>query len=332
LSAIVTGETPRKERESILARFKARLIKYIVNVSVLTTGFDAPHVDCIAILRKTESVGLLQQIIGRGLRLDEGKDDCLVLDYTTNLEDHCPDGDLFSPVVKAGPAAGGSGEHEFLCEMCGGKNHFILRGDYVSRGELSVPADENGYLLDGTGARVKTEFGPVPVHFGRRCQRMTKHRGKWDRCEYRWTHKVCPHCDAENDISARYCVECRGEIVDPNTRLVADFRAMKSDPTQRQTDLIVSIEERPGVSKNGNNTMRLDIVTPYRSFSVWLLPESDYYKHQRAWAAYAAVRGEAKTVTYRKDAESGFYQVIGWNRHHDVSPDEREEEFAHAAE
>jgi DNA repair protein RadD len=127
-------------------------------------------------------------------------------------------------------------------------------------------------------------------------------------------------------------VECRGEIVDPNTRLVADFREMKSDPTQRQTDLIVSIEERPGVSKNGNNTMRLDIVTPYRGFSAWLLPESDYCKHQRAWAAYEAVRGEAKTVTYRKDAESGFYQVIGWNRPHDVSPDERQEEFAHAAE
>ena len=39
-----------------------------MNVAVLTTGFDAPHVDLIAILRPTESVSLYQQIVGRGLR------------------------------------------------------------------------------------------------------------------------------------------------------------------------------------------------------------------------------------------------------------------------
>lgn len=69
LSEMVTSETPKKERESILRRFKAGHIKYLVNRDVLTTGFDATHVDVIAILRRTESVGLLQQIIGRGLRL-----------------------------------------------------------------------------------------------------------------------------------------------------------------------------------------------------------------------------------------------------------------------
>ena len=61
-SALVTGETPKAEREQILKAFKARQIKYLVNVSVLTTGFDASHVDVIAILRATESVGLMQQV------------------------------------------------------------------------------------------------------------------------------------------------------------------------------------------------------------------------------------------------------------------------------
>ena len=64
---------------------------------MLTTGFDASHVDVIAILRATESVGLMQQIIGRGLRIDAGKKDCLVLDYAENIERHCPDGDVFNP-------------------------------------------------------------------------------------------------------------------------------------------------------------------------------------------------------------------------------------------
>jgi len=101
LSAIVTNETDKADRERILAGFKAKKIKYLVNVAVLTTGFDAPHVDVIAMLRATESVGLMQQIIGRGLRLDEGKEDCLILDYAENIVRHCPDGDLFTPQVKA---------------------------------------------------------------------------------------------------------------------------------------------------------------------------------------------------------------------------------------
>ena len=81
MAAIVTGETPASERELTLLRFKNQVLKYIVNVSVLTVGFDCPHVDVIAILRATESVALLQQIIGRGLRIAPDKADCLILDY-----------------------------------------------------------------------------------------------------------------------------------------------------------------------------------------------------------------------------------------------------------
>ena len=79
---MVTGETPKYEREVILTEFKAKHIKYLVNVAVLTTGFDAPHVDVIAMMRATESVALLQQIIGRGLRVAPNKDNCLVLDLS----------------------------------------------------------------------------------------------------------------------------------------------------------------------------------------------------------------------------------------------------------
>ncbi|EKO3989591.1 ATP-dependent helicase, partial [Vibrio fluvialis] len=79
-SDIVIGDTPSPERDAIIQRFKQRDLKFLVNVSVLTTGFDAPHVDLIAILRPTESVSLYQQIVGRGLRLSPGKTECLVLD------------------------------------------------------------------------------------------------------------------------------------------------------------------------------------------------------------------------------------------------------------
>ena len=93
--AVVTGETPAWERDELIARFKGEHVpadlfgtpkpplKYLCNVSVLTTGFDAPNVDCVAMLRPTQSPGLLLQIAGRGLRLspETGKRDCLFLDY-----------------------------------------------------------------------------------------------------------------------------------------------------------------------------------------------------------------------------------------------------------
>lgn len=68
-AALITGDTPCAERDVLIEDFKAQRFRYLVNVAVLTTGFDAPHVDLIAILRPTESVSLYQQIVGRGLRL-----------------------------------------------------------------------------------------------------------------------------------------------------------------------------------------------------------------------------------------------------------------------
>ncbi|MGY2438050.1 DEAD/DEAH box helicase, partial [Escherichia coli] len=64
-AALITGETPGPERDALISAFKAREIKFLVNVAVLTTGFDAPHVDLIVMLRPTESVSLYQQIVGR---------------------------------------------------------------------------------------------------------------------------------------------------------------------------------------------------------------------------------------------------------------------------
>lgn len=99
--AIVTGDTPSMERAEILARFKGEKVaddffsykpslKYLANVNVLTTGFDAANTDCIVLLRPTNSAGLLVQMVGRGTRLCPGKKDCLVLDYGGNIMRHGP--------------------------------------------------------------------------------------------------------------------------------------------------------------------------------------------------------------------------------------------------
>jgi len=86
----VTGDTPSAERDRILRDFKAGAIKALTNANVLTTGFDAPMIDLIAMLRPTMSPGLYVQMAGRGLRIADGKTDCMVLDFAGVVEQHGP--------------------------------------------------------------------------------------------------------------------------------------------------------------------------------------------------------------------------------------------------
>ncbi|WP_102409585.1 DEAD/DEAH box helicase [Vibrio cyclitrophicus] len=187
-SSIVIGDTPTLERDQIINDFKERKIKFLVNVSVLTTGFDAPHVDLIAILRPTESISLYQQIVGRGLRLSPGKKECLVLDYAGNSYD------LYQPEVGDPKPDSDSEIITIPCPACGFNNNFW--------GKL----DSNGFLLE---------------HFGRKCQGYftDEDTGEREHCNYRFRAKYCGECGADNDIAARICHECDATLVDPDKKL-----------------------------------------------------------------------------------------------------------------
>ena len=90
IAEYVTGTTPKGERDRILNGFKSGTIKAVCNMSVLTTGFDAPNVDLIALLRPTLSTGLYVQMLGRGTRVFQNKKNCLVLDFSGNVRRHGP--------------------------------------------------------------------------------------------------------------------------------------------------------------------------------------------------------------------------------------------------
>ena len=77
-SAVVSGETPKKVREEILAKFKAGIIKVVVNVGTLTTGFDYPELDTAIIARPTMSLSLWYQMVGRVIRPCPGKDGWII--------------------------------------------------------------------------------------------------------------------------------------------------------------------------------------------------------------------------------------------------------------
>ena len=76
----VIGDMKKDDRRETLDKFKTGEIQVMVNCMVLTEGYDCPEVDAIVVLRPTKSALLLQQMIGRGLRTAEGKDDCVILD------------------------------------------------------------------------------------------------------------------------------------------------------------------------------------------------------------------------------------------------------------
>lgn len=188
-TALITGATDNRERDDLINRFKQRELKYLVNVAVLTTGFDAPHVDLIAILRPTQSVSLYQQIVGRGLRLSEGKEDCLVIDYAGNGFD------LFQPEVGEAKPNPDSEPVQVFCPLCEFPNIFWGK-------------------TDGQGN--------ITEHFGRRCQGFSEQDdGNKQRCEFRFRFKECPHCNGENDIAARRCGHCDEALVDPDDQLKA---------------------------------------------------------------------------------------------------------------
>ena len=91
-TAVIVGSTPREEREKILAQFAKGQISVIVNVGVLTEGFDEPSLEAIILAKPTRSTLLYTQIVGRGTRLFEGKEHCIIIDIADTTKGKKPIG------------------------------------------------------------------------------------------------------------------------------------------------------------------------------------------------------------------------------------------------
>lgn len=129
-SRVIDGETPSKERDRAMSEFRLGRMRALVSVGVLTTGVDLPNIDCIVVLRPTQSPGLWVQMLGRGLRLspETGKSDCCVLDFTSNSRTHGPidlieiDSDgapRTSPLTDCESCSAEIPRRERVCPVCG---------------------------------------------------------------------------------------------------------------------------------------------------------------------------------------------------------------------
>lgn len=85
-AAIVTAETPTKERDRVIEGFKAGRIRCVCNVGILTTGFDYPELEAVVLARPTKSLGLYYQMIGRCIRPHPDKTHSMVIDMGGNME------------------------------------------------------------------------------------------------------------------------------------------------------------------------------------------------------------------------------------------------------
>lgn len=306
LSRMVTGETPAGERERVVREFTEGKVKYLVNVQVFNRGTDFPKLDVIALLRATESSALLHQIIGRGVRIAPDKKDCLLLDYAGNIDNHHPDGDLFTPVIKTWGNKSSGSYIQATCPDCGTINEFSAR-----KNDEGYDYDEYGYFVDLMGNRIKTDYGDMPSHHGRRCYGQELIRGNFVRCGYFWTHKTCEECGEKADIAARYCPN-KHELINPNDKLIADFRARIRDPYQTQCDKVIDWKKAKTLSKKQEEMLVIEWITEHRKFVVfYLIRRKEYGQIMQATQGGDIM---PDTITYRKDKDSGFFKALGYNQ------------------
>lgn len=103
------------ETDRMFNDFRAGRLWSIVSVGMLTTGTNFPFVDFISLILSTKSAGKLVQILGRGTRNCDGKEDCLIADHGKNLAYH-------GPIDQIRPRAPGSGDGEAPKRVCPDEN------------------------------------------------------------------------------------------------------------------------------------------------------------------------------------------------------------------
>lgn len=238
-SRLILGDTEIKNRVEIINDFKLKKFKYLVNVSVLTTGFDAPHVDVIAILRPTESNSLYQQIVGRGLRLSEGKQDCFVLDYTGMRHD------IYAPEISDKRPAKNTVPVIVPCPVCDFENNFW---GY---------ADDSGVMIE---------------HFGRKCKGATQDPNTLEitPCGFRFRFKLCHSCGCENDITAKKCEKCSAILIDADAKLK---QAKLSKNSHVLTPDKITFEERKDKNLNPYLEVR------YYDFNAEYVSEAHFFNN-----------------------------------------------------
>lgn len=204
---MVDGETPQLMRAATLKAFVEQRIKYLINVDVLTTGFDAPCVDAIAILRATASAGLFAQIVGRGLRTHQSKSDCLILDFGENIKRHGPIDAIDFGRPKATREGTSESDDEIETKMCPNCEAFISTRKLVCDCGFRFAFREPNHE---TSADTKAQIISVPESFVVESVNYARHEKEGKTPSLRVDYRLANDGNIENLISEWVCLEHDG--------------------------------------------------------------------------------------------------------------------------
>lgn len=185
---LVTDDSSEAEKDRVIKLSKEGKLDWLINVSVLTTGFNSPLIDVVVYLRPIGSLVLLIQSMGRGARLleewmkDAGfhKENYLVLDY--------------------------AGVFDRLGHLLDDPT----TGEALAQRDKSLGQDKPCPRCQEMNSKA-----------ARRCR--AKDESEPDkRCGFFWQSQTCPDCGTENDIAATECrnTSCRRELRDSNKALL----------------------------------------------------------------------------------------------------------------
>ena len=87
-AASVSAKTDDAMRQEYIRRFRAGIIRVLVNVDLFGEGFDLPAIEVVIMARPTASLAVYLQQFGRALRLMAGKDYGLIIDMVSNFKQH----------------------------------------------------------------------------------------------------------------------------------------------------------------------------------------------------------------------------------------------------
>lgn len=210
---VITESTTQKEQTRILEEAKAGKLKYVINVSVLTTGVNVPWWDTTVFMRPIAAIVLLIQAIGRILRLliEAGDMPMVERDALT--------AELRKLLIRA------SGKPDSLVLDYAGVMDTLgalYENPVIEMAELEKAKKEGKDLIECPKCMKDHGIQTMNSPNARRCLGMTGKdplTGAATRCEYFYHFRLCPGCETQNDHVARECRSCKRMLIDPNAAL-----------------------------------------------------------------------------------------------------------------
>lgn len=207
---VITEKTKDKDRRRILDQAKTGVIKYTINVAVLTTGVNVPWWDTLVFMRPIGSLVLLIQAIGRVLRL-------LILDGEVPMFERS---NLFGLTAadRLELIAASSKPDALVMDYADVMNTLghLYDNQILEQAELEKAKKEKKDLIECPKCMADLGIQTMNSPSARRC---IYRNDSGERCEHFWHFRLCPGCMTQNDQVARECRSCRRMLIDPNAAL-----------------------------------------------------------------------------------------------------------------